>query len=204
MEKDIDWEIIYNLRIVSLNTTWKLNLSQINRLPLIKNIFSHQNFRDDSYLEESNISVDNFKYFSESILKKKEYFLIIENIFDEDPMLSPDCYKLLENIDWIFEKVESEWNFAEKTVYQILNPSYELYNLEKLYQCINCKIKVNSSLLFLDQECHFHCDLAKLERNYGEVLYCSSCGTEVSSINAKPPCKTLPKHCFIRYIKNDD
>ena len=132
MGTEIDWEITYNLRIVSLNTTWILNLSQINRLPLLKNIFKYENFKDDSYLEESKLQIDNFYYHQESILKKKEYFLIIENIFDEDPLLPPDCYNFLNNINWIFEIQESEWNFAQKSVYKILNPNYA--NLRLVYK----------------------------------------------------------------------
>jgi hypothetical protein len=203
MEINIDWEVIYHLRIVSLNTTWKLNLSQIYRLPLLQKIFKYEGFRDDSYMEESILSKEltAFKYFENTDLKKKEYFMIIENIFDEDPKLTPEVLNLLKDINWIFDIPEKAWILGQHQIYQILNPEYKFEFNTAIYQCVNCKIKVTKDLLNLKQECKFHGELIKAEKSYGSVLCCTSCGLESVNLSFITKCHTLPKHCFV-IIKN--
>ena len=191
--KIIDWEVIYNIRIVSLNSIWRLNSSQLYRLPLLKKIFHYDGFRDDSYLEESEIEkLNNFSYFENITLKKKEYFIILEDIFEEDHQISPETINFLKDINWIFEIPEKDWSLPQKQIYKLVNPEYDY--IQNLYECINCKIKTTKEFIEMENECRFH--LNKLEFN--NDLICESCGYSfINGSGLNSGCKYLPKHIFV-------
>ncbi|VVU94739.1 hypothetical protein CPAV1605_464 [seawater metagenome] len=196
--ENIDWEIIYKIRIVSLNTTWVLNQSQIYRLPLLKNILNcNGDFKEDSYLNISQAESNDFHYFENSILNKKEYNIILENIFEEDTELTPETVNLLFKIDWIFELPEEKWSLGQHQIYKILNPLYHKEINLTIYECINCKIKITEDLLNIKQECKFHGEIIKSTRHYGDLLNCKNCGFEINGTSLRPPCLSLPKHCFV-------
>lgn len=191
----IIWEENFHVRILSLNTSWNLNKSEICKIPVLKNIFLNESFMKQSITEEEELTgiqfIPNHKYI------KKDNYIILKDIFEDNIELIPTICNLLKDISWIFNENQKKWCISKKKTYQLLNPSFE-FNNKKFYKCINCKIIVDSLEDNLEDqnECRFHPEKIIVKRNYGEIPLCGSCGYDYTSINTNNGCKKLKSHVF--------
>ena len=188
--------VSFHIRILSLNTTWNLNKSEIYRIPVLKNIFLNENFMKQSITEDKELEdinfISNHKYI------KKDHYIILEDIFEANVELIPTICNLLKDIKWIFNDNQKDWCVSKKRTYQLLNPTFEFEESKKFYKCINCKIIVdNLEGSFEEQdECQFHPERIIVKRNYGKITLCGSCGYDYTSINTNLGCKKLKNHVF--------
>ena len=163
----------YHIRILSINSTWKLNGSQLFRIPILNNIFCNSNFLKESKtivtpIEETFIPGEKYV--------KKDHYIILNDIFEQDTLLPPITSKYLKNIDWIFGSKDIDWNIEQKKTYQVLNPSY-IINQKKYYKCINCNIQSDDPNL--EGECRFHPSKISLKtKEATERILCGECGFE--------------------------
>jgi len=191
----IIWEENFHIRILSLNTTWNLNKSEIYKIPVLKNIFLNESFMKKSITTEEELEdiefIPNYKYI------KKNNYIILEDIFEENLELIPTVCNLLRDIKWIFNENQKNWCVSKKKTYQLLNPTFE-FNNKKIYKCINCKIIVDS--LEEQGECQFHPERILITRNYGKLSVCANCGYDFTSIGTNIGCKKLGKHVFVEAL----
>ena len=127
---------------------------------------------------------------------KMIHYIILEDIFEADVELIPTICNLLKDIKWIFNDNQKDWCLSKKKTYQLLNPTFEFEESKKFYKCINCKIVVDNLEKIDNNECQFHPEKITVSRNYGEIIVCSSCGYDFTSVNNNSGCKKLKKHVF--------
>ena len=173
MEEQLIWEKFYNVRIISLNTSWRVNESQLKRLPYIYHMFGKSGFKDRSYYQEKITIIEkeeSLENFSKDI-HRLEKFIVLKDIYDDEPKIKSHILQYLYNIDWIFTKDETMWIEGEKIAYQLLNPEYQLSPSEKIYICINCGIKAIDENVetIKSTECIFY-GLQILKKNITEMI----------------------------------
>jgi rubrerythrin len=206
MEEQLIWEKFYNIRIISLNTSWRVNESQLKRLPYIYHMFGKSGFKDRSYYQEKITIIEkeeSLENFSKDI-HRLEKFIVLKDIYDDEPKIKSHILQYLYNIDWIFTKDETMWIEGEKIAYQLLNPEYQLSPSEKIYICINCGIKAIDENVetIKSTECIFHGKIIESSNfvNTNKILICQDCGFNMDTHMTQADqskCHRVPSHSFL-------